>query len=299
MNNNSKVVEDSEDIVLSLNSLLEKVNKSEISTIKQTVIHIIRTINDPDSSASDLKRIIELDPPLTSKLLKLANSALYGYQKTISGIQEAIVCIGFDKVRELALSQKVCEIFQNDDIVHGYSRARLWKKSIAVAICSKLIYRREFREKGNDIYVAGLLHDIGIIIVDQFLHERFLEVLKTAYIENRNYINIEEAILGVDHQSIGAELIKDWEMPDELYNAVRFHHDPVGVPDKYEMIVNVIYIANTIIQSKYLGYCDCRFSNDTLFRQSLSRMSIKDKGLELIIKETTEELTKLEKYNFL
>ena len=137
-----------------LKLILDLVNKSDISSIKQIVSDILRVIRDEDSSAKDLKDIIERDPPLCARLLKLANSAHYGYAKTISDIQEAIVCIGFDAVKELALNQKVCELFKQENTRHGYSRWQLWQHSSAVAVTSKLIYRREFRERGDDIYVC-------------------------------------------------------------------------------------------------------------------------------------------------
>ena len=127
-----------------------------------------KIIRDP------IHNIIEVDPPLTAKLLKLANSAFYGYPKTIGEVQEAIVCIGFEAVKELALSQKICELFKKNDLINNYSRISLWKHSLAVAVFSKLLYRREFAKSGENIYVAGLLHDIGHIIMDQFLHDKFL-----------------------------------------------------------------------------------------------------------------------------
>ncbi|HDY90053.1 MAG TPA: HDOD domain-containing protein, partial [bacterium] len=110
-----------------LNELVKNVNKSDISSIKGVIIRLITVINNPKTSAIDLKNIIEKDPPLASRLLKRANSAYYGFQKKINEIQEAIILIGFDDVIELALSQKVCELFQKDGHFEGYSRTGLWE----------------------------------------------------------------------------------------------------------------------------------------------------------------------------
>ena len=96
---------------LSLADLVHIVESSDIASIKKTVSEIVNVINDPESSAKQLKDIIELDPPLSAKLLRLANSAFYGYTKRITSIQEAIVFIGFDAVKDLALSQKVSQLF--------------------------------------------------------------------------------------------------------------------------------------------------------------------------------------------
>ena len=117
-----------------LKNLLVLVNNSDISSIKSTVSELVQLINDPKSSAKDLKKVVELDPPLTAKLLKLANSAYYGFPRTIGDIQEAVVCIGFETLKELELSQKVCQLFNQVDTFAGYSRALLWNcKSIKIS----------------------------------------------------------------------------------------------------------------------------------------------------------------------
>jgi len=278
-----------------INKIIEMVNHSEISSIKQTVTQIINTIIDPNSSAKDLKNIIEIDPPLTAKLLKLANSAFYGYPKTISVIQEAIVCIGFEAVRELALSQKVCEIFKKADYINGYSRISLWKHSVAVAVCCKLIYRREFRERGENIYVAGLLHDIGIIVFDQFLHYDFLNILRKSRSEKNNLVNVENAILHFNHADIGRAIAENWDFPVELVKAIGNHHNTKNVDDKYTKISFTTFIANYAVQDKLIGYCDAPYKNKTLFLKCLMKLNIKEKAIDLIVKEVEKEINKMEK----
>jgi len=278
-----------------IEKLVEMVNNSEISSIKQTVTRIIDTINNPESSAKDLKDIIEIDPPLTARLLKLANSAFYGYPKTISEVQEAIVCIGFDAVRELALSQKVCELFQKDDYLFGYSRISLWKHCVAVALCSKLIYRREFRERGENLYVAGLLHDIGIIVLDQFQNRRFMNILRKFRKEKKNQENIEIDFGGYSHTDIGKALAENWEFPDEMVQAIANHHNPDYVEEEYEKISLTIFISDYIIQNKCIGYRDAPYKNNALFQKCLMKLKIKEKAINFIVKEVENEIGKMEK----
>lgn len=278
-----------------VDEIIEMVNNSEISSIKHTIIRIINAINDPDSSAKDLRNIIETDPPLSSKLLKLANSALYGYPKTINEIQEAIVCIGFDTVRELALSQKVCELFKKDVDINGYSRKSLWKHSVAVALCGKLIFRREFKERGENIYAVGLLHDIGIIILDQFLHEIFVDILEISRSQDNNLFNVESAALNYNHTDIGKALAEDWDFPDEMVNAIAYHHEPDYAGDEYVKISSVIFIADCIVQKCNIGFCETPNGDNPLFQRCLTKLNIKDKAIELITKELREEISKMEK----
>ena len=173
-----------------LNRIVRLVDEGEggISSIKNITAGIIGIVNDPESSARDLKKLIELDPPLTAKILRVANSAYYAPKKKISDIGHAIVNIGFNTVKELALSQKVCEIFNQKERIGGYSRVFLWNHSISTALLGKMIYRKEFGKKGDNIYVAGLLHDIGIIVEDQFLHDDFKLILKKAMFEEVKFI---------------------------------------------------------------------------------------------------------------
>jgi HD-like signal output (HDOD) protein len=146
-------------------------------------------------------------------LLRIANSAYYGFRRKISRIQYAIVGVGFNAVKELAISQKVCELFQKDDHFEGYSRTALWEHSVAVALCNKLIYMRKFRQFGENVYSVGLLHNIGIVIEDQFLQKEFKDVLVQSRKDKCNLPDAEKHILGFDHTEIGRALTDNWDFP--------------------------------------------------------------------------------------
>jgi putative nucleotidyltransferase with HDIG domain len=274
--------------------VIELVNKSDISSIRHIVSEVLKIIKDERSSAKDLKDIIERDAPLCARLLKLANSAYYGYSKKISDIQEAIVCIGFDAVKELALSQKVCELFMSEQTREGYSRWLLWRHSLAVAICSKMIYRREFREHGNDIYVAGLLHDIGIIVEDQFFPEQFEKALRGAAREKRNLYEVEIQTLGISHPEIAKVVSENWGFPDELIQAIAFHHRPARADKEFERFVRTVYIADYICQREKIGYVDTLAGDVNEFHECLSRLEIKEEAIDIIVKDLKEELRRMD-----
>ncbi|MCK4966033.1 HDOD domain-containing protein, partial [bacterium] len=275
--------------------IVDMVNNSDIASIKQSITQIISIINDPESGAKDLKNAIELDPPLSAKVLKLANSALYGYPKTICEIQEAIVCIGFEAVKELALSQKIGEIFAKEQIINGYSRISLWKHSVAIAVCSKLIYRREFREKGDNAYAAGLLHDIGITVIDQFLPSTFKKVIDECADKKDNLYDTETSILGYNHADIGMAIAKDWQFPDELIVGLGYHHNPDEADDEFAKIAYIIAASDYICQSKNIGFVEDYSQNKKLFRTCLDNLNMKEKALELIVEEVEEEIKNMEK----
>ena len=275
--------------------IVETVNRSEISSIKSTIIQLINIIDDPNSGAKDLMGIIEVDPPLTAKLLKRANSAYYGYSRHISEIREAIVCMGFDEVKELTLSQKVCDMFDSSDYVYGYSRNSLWQHSVAVALFCKFTYRREFRERGENIYVAGLLHDIGLIVLDQFLHHTFVNILKKAKDEQCNVVDIEAEKLGFTHTDIGAAIAENWGFPGEIVTAIRNHHNLTSGDDEFMKVTSTIYLANYICQNKSIGYSDAPNRSTSAFQKCLLRLDVKEIAIKLIIDEVQNEISKMKK----
>ncbi len=280
---------------IKLNKLLKMVNKSDISSIKEITIQLITVVNDPKTGAKDLKNIIEKDPPLSARLLRVANSAYYGFRRRISNVQEAIVGIGFNAVKELALNQKVCELFQKDYYFEGYSRSALWEHSVAVALCNKSIYMKEFRELGENIYTAGLLHNIGIIIEDQFLQNNFIDALMQSKNDKCNLLYAEKNIFGFDHTDIGRAIADNWDFPDKLAIAIGNHHDPESVDKKFKKFVLTTYISDYFCQRNDIGYSDAPYENESLYAKCLRELKIQEKAMDFIIEDVQEEIEKMKK----
>ena len=277
-----------------LNKIVQMVNESEISSIKNTVVGITKIINDPKSSAKDFKEIIQIDPPLTGRLLKLANSVYYSPRTKISEIQQAIIWVGYDALKELALRQKVCEVFDGDKTIEGYSRPLLWKHSVAVSLLSKMIYRKEFREKGENIYVAGLLHDIGIIVLDQFCEDEFRIILSKTKTERKNHTKAEKEVLGFDHTEVGKAIADDWNLPQELVEVIGCHHKPDNIDRQFVRAGLTLYVADYVCQQKGLGYSDAPIRDKESFRRCLKRLNLTSYALDLIVADVEQEFFKME-----
>ena len=276
-----------------ISKIIELVDRSELSSIQSVVSGVIDVINDPQSSAKDLKDIIEIDPPLTARVLKVANSAYYYSLRKISEIQHAIIWIGFDVVKEIALSQKVCEVFDQDETISGYSGSSLWKHSIAVALLGKMICRREFGERGENAYAAGLLHDIGIIVENQFLENDFIDILNKAEQEKKNLSTSEYEVLGYTHTDIGKVLTDHWGFPEELVVAIGNHH-PDKAPEEFAKFASTVYIADYLCQERGIGYSDAPFCDPGIFRRCLKRLDVKEYALDLIVKDMEQEISMME-----
>ena len=284
-----------------LSRIVEMVNDSRdgLSSIRNITSGIIRIINDPRSSAKDLKELIEIDPPLTAKVLRLANSAYYAPRRRIGEVGQAIIIIGFDAVKELALSQKVCEIFDKDDRISGYSRVELWKHSIAVALLCKMIYRKELGERGENAYAAGVLHDIGIIVEDQFFQKDFTAILRRTLIQEKNLPAVEKKIQSYNHADIGRVIARDWKFPRELSTAIGFHHMPNRARGRFVQLASVLYIAECVAAQCEIGYADERFADEKLFQTCIKRLGLSAYALELIAEEMKRELARMESQGLL
>ena len=278
----------------SLDQLIVQVNDSEICSIQRTIANILRIINDPKSSAKQLKDVIELDPPLSAKMLMRANSAYYGASQHIDEIQKAIVWLGFDMVKELALSQKVCELFL-DDTQHGdFSLPDLWKHSVAVALCGKLICRREFRQSGNNLYAAGLLHELGIIIENQFLHEGFVNMLDHKHRYDDAFPPAEMKAFGYDHTMVGAWLARQWDFPAELVDCISWHHTPLDAEGSCSRLAMALYIADHLCGHEGIGYCDEPSGDREMLQTCMQKLDMKPVAAQLIVTEVKEEIARME-----
>lgn len=277
-----------------LHSLLEKVSNSDISSTQRVITQIIHVINDSHSTAKDLKEIIDIDPPLTGKVLKRANSAFYANRRKFSDILQAIVWVGFDAVKQLALSQKVCELFESDENLHGYSRLELWKHSVAVALFGKFVYRREFSLKGDNIYAAGLMHDIGIIIEDQFLHEHFVRILDSLAGDGGTMLQLERQILGFDHAFLAEKVTSDWSLPEELVAAIANHHVPEQAPSEHHRICKTLFIADQVCHSMNIGFAGEVAQDRSLLDRYLSDLEMKETAVDYIADEVEDKISLME-----
>lgn len=208
--------------------LLEEVDASGLSSIRRIVSGILRLINDPKSTVADLKKLIDLDPPLAAEVLRTANSAYYSSGRRISEIEEAVIWIGFDEIKEIVLRLSVRPIFNDEGNTGPCSRTSLWRHCVTVATLAKMIYRKEFRARGENVYALGLLHDIGIVIEDQFRHTQFVRAARLARGRKTDLAGAEQQVLGFDHALLGSALAARWHFPEDFETSIGTHHELPG-----------------------------------------------------------------------
>ncbi len=276
----------------SLTDLTLKVSRSEIASINSVVHKLLEIIKSPTSGAMDLKKEIEVDPPLSAKILRRANSAYYGVKRPVASIQEAIIFIGFNTVREMAYSLKVGEFFNKTEEIGGYSRKRLWEHSVAVALVAKNIYRREFRMEGNEIYSSALLHDLGIIVEEQFIPEGFATILD-AVAGGASPHDAERSTLGYTHCDIARKLLESWNFPKDAVAPIAFHHNPFPLDEPPARPQLTVFLAEQFCLKNEIGFDPFLASDEPGGAKALELLKLNPKSVEFIVKDVVAELSRM------
>lgn len=274
--------------------LISLVNDSEIASIGRSLQFIVQLINDPNSTTRQLTAALEMDPPLTAKILKISNSAYYSARTPIDGIEKATVWLGYNTVREIALSQKASDFFQKSDKIGDYSRDTLWMQSLISAMLNKAIHRQEYGIRGDNAYVTGILHQLGILVFDQFKHEAFKEIVHDSMKEKQNFIVFEERYLGFNHPEFCALLLESWGIPQEVCEPIRYHHTPFNSPESFRKSSISLYLANSIHALNNGEFTDTPDFNEKLFEQALDKAKINFRALEILYNSVLEEIRKME-----
>jgi putative nucleotidyltransferase with HDIG domain len=209
-------------------------------------------------SAQQVGMVIEQDQSLASKILKVVNSAYYGFPRRISTISQAVVILGFNEIKHLALSISIIHTMGNNDNATIFNYLNFWRHCIGVAICSGVLSRKIGVTKGcshEEAFVAGLLHDIGKLVMEQYLHENFLESLRLCNLKNVHFYDAEKMANGFTHEETGEYLLEYWKLPQTLVTAAGFHHSPDSKSKSFPSysVVSIVHIADVISHAIGLG----------------------------------------------
>ena len=188
----------------------------ELPTLPQVAAKIMRLIDDPASSAQDIHKVMSRDTALAGKMLKLVNSAFYGLPHKVSNLNQAIVLLGFNTIKSLALSVSVFGVFGKGRGARSFDRERYWRHSVGSACIYRVLARKVKMVDPETAFVAGLLHDIGKLVLDQYAAPELGQVIDEAEKRKCAFVEAERALFGTDHSAVGGWLVDRWGFPEVL-----------------------------------------------------------------------------------
>jgi len=228
---------------------------ARMPSLSTTVIKVLETCNDPRASANDLQRIISLDPVLTARVLKLINSAYYSLGVPISSLTRAIVMLGLNTVKNLALSFAIIENLRSNGSFHGFSPDEFWTHSLCVGVIAKFIaaVKGDTPQGLEALFVAGLLHDLGKIPLNRQFPEEYHRAWETAGKDQVILRHSEIELLGMDHCTVGSMIAKKWRLGTTLVESLSHHHNPDDSSGVDRDFVFIVSLANQFANHLSIG----------------------------------------------
>ncbi len=266
----------------------------DLPTLPDVVAKVTRTVANPLASADDLNQVISLDQALTFKVLRLANSAYYGFPHEITTITQAVTILGFNTIRNLALSVSVHKLLFGGKERDLFSPRDFWKHCVATAVCARLLARRVGYKSEDNAFTAGLLHDIGKAVLDKIAHDDFVKALKESQEGGLPLWECEVRHCGIDHATLGGVIADLWNLPRELKTAVEFHHRP-SAAGSVDVLVAVVHVANELCREANLGA-----SGDLgpvhISAEARALLNLSDESRALILEELNIKLKEAEDF---
>ena len=242
-----------------VNSVIDNAIRSisHIATLPEITLKIIELVEDPTSTAQDLHTVIANDPALCSRILKVVNSAFYGLPRQIGSINRAIVLLGLNAVKNIAIAASLTKLFRGGDLCPRFSARELWIHCMAAGAGSKVICDQLKLGLPDEAFLAGLIHDIGIMVEMQAMREKLVKVFDEMKFDasgapTTDMRALETKLFGADHCAFGGALCEAWKFPKSFVHVAAHHHDPSLLPAGNRMLASVVYLADRM--AAQLGY---------------------------------------------
>lgn len=275
---------------------IEKIR--ELPTLPLVANKINAILHDPKSSVSDLSKIIEKDQSITAKVLKLVNSAHYGLPQKVSNINRAIALLGYRNIYYIVMTLSVFDTLKNLK-KRSFDRRKFWVHSIAVGILSRKLARECNFLLVDDIFTSGLLHDLGKVFLDGFMHEEFEAIIQKAENEGIAYIDAEHELFDVDHTMVGEWVARAWILPLHVIAGIKHHHHEIekrsGLSLSQDPFIDIIRLADMSIKVGKFGHSGDGSKHQPKLEKALfRRLPLTKDDMEPIIADLSKDLSKSE-----
>jgi putative nucleotidyltransferase with HDIG domain len=244
--------------------------------MSNSALKVLTLLRDHNSDAASFERAIRYDPVLTANILKMANSAYFGFNGKVGSIRQGVVFLGWRRLHQLLVASSVHAIMEQTVAGYDLPKGALWRHSVATAVASEHLMRQSGAPVLEESFTAALLHDIGKLVIADFIVEQ-LHPIEALILEGVPCEDAEREVLGIDHAEAGAMVLKTWSFPESLTNAVRWHHAPdeSGAPSS---VTDLVHVANVLCMKLGIGqsknYLKYKISEGSFHRLGLEGSAV-------------------------
>ncbi len=255
-----------------------------------TAAKLLRLLEDSDSSASQIEEVLRYDPGLTANILKLTNSAYFGIPSRVSSIRQAVVLLGWKRLLQLVMTMCMSTVMKKPVPGYDLPGGELWRHSIAVSVAAETVVKALKIPEAEEVFTAALLHDVGKLVLGGFVSEDLQQIEKMVQ-KGIAFEVAEFIVLGIDHAEIGARILKKWAFPEDLVNAVNWHHNPETC-DQQCTLSDIVHIANILGLMVGFGKVHDGLAVEPA-AEVTDRLGLRPAHLEALAEQTREGVDKL------
>jgi putative nucleotidyltransferase with HDIG domain len=275
-----------------ISKIINEVQK--LPTLPAVANKVTKLLKDPTCTAIRVSEVIDKDPSLTIRVLRLVNSAFYSMRTEVTNVRHAVALLGFKTISQMVITISVFDVFKGG-YGREFDREGFWKHSIGCAVISQKIAQLSNYAGVDDCFTAGLLHDIGKVVVDQYLHEEMEKVIRLTQEHEISFADAEKEIMGVNHADIGGQVMNNWKIPARIMVAVKYHHTVLeergNTEDARDPIVDIVRLSDIMCKREKIGY-----TGDSLLPQITEdlylRLNTSKEAIDLLIESTRDEIEK-------
>jgi HD-like signal output (HDOD) protein len=264
-----------------------------LPTLPEVANKLLKIINDPTTTAVDVANLISRDLSLTSKVLRLANSAFYGIPRTVTTVQNAVVILGLKVINTMVFSITVVKMFPGDGRNELFSRKKFWAHSLACAVIARqlaLRMRKFTLFDPEECFCAGLIHDIGRVVLDQYFHDEFLKAIQKSIQSKISLLQAEQEVFGFSHTDVGDWLTSRWELPQDIRVPIVYHHAP-GRTEYAREITTLVHLADSITYEIGFGLPKLE-TRPTVDSDLVAQLGFTAEDIEAVKASAAEEIEK-------